>query len=146
MSPDLRRKTPPLLLAAIISVVSLVGVVILTGLYAPGAARRDGTPLGDVGAASRGDAEPAIRLNDPSICALCGVVEAVRPYEIRSTSATPGGEDAQEASAAALVPRTAYRVTVRMEDGSYRTLSQPTRPMFKSGDRVRIADGALLAR
>jgi outer membrane lipoprotein SlyB len=146
MSPASRRKTPPLLLAAVISVVSLVGVVILAGLYAPGGMRRDGTPLGDVVVTPRGDAEPAIRLNDPSICALCGVVEAVRPYEIRSTSATPGGEDAQEASAAALVPRTAYRVTVRMEDGSYRTLSQPTRPMFKSGDRVRIADGALLAR
>lgn len=146
MSPASRRKTPPLLVAAIISVVSLVGVVILTGLYAPGGARRDGTPLGDGGAGSRGDAEPSIRLNDPSICAVCGVVEAIRPYEIRSTSAARGGEDAQEAGNAALVPRTAYRVTVRMEDGSYRTLSQPTRPMFKSGDRVRIADGALLAR
>jgi hypothetical protein len=146
MLPASRRKPQPLLLAAIISVVSLVGVVVLTGLYAPGAMRRYGAPLGDMNATTRGDAEPAIRLNDPSICALCGVVEAVRPYEIRSTSVTPGGEDAQEAASGALVPRTAYRVTVRMEDGSYRTLSQPTRPMVKAGDRVRIAEGALLVR
>lgn len=146
MVPASRRKTPPLLLAAIISVISLVGVVVLTGLYAPGAARRDAPSLGEVQGPIRADAEPAIRVNDPSICALCGVVEAVRPYEIRSTGAVGAGEDAQESGAAAVVPRTAYRVTVRMEDGSYRTLSQPKRPVFKSGDRVRIADGALVAR
>jgi hypothetical protein len=146
MAPASRRKTPPLLLAAIISVVSLVGVVVLTGLYAPGAVRRDATALGEVQGSMRADVEPAIRVNDPSICALCGVVEAVRPYEIRSTSVVNAGDDARESGAAALVPRTAYRVTVRMEDGSYRTLSQPKRPVFKSGDRVRIADGTLVAR
>ena len=146
MAPASRRKTPPLLLAAVISVVSLVGVVILTGLYAPGTARRDAAGLGEVNAPPRGDAEPAIRLNDPTIGPVCGVVEAVRPYEILSSSTAPGGEDAQESGSGAVVPRTAYRVTVRMEDGSYRTLSQPTRPAFKTGDRVRIAEGALLAR
>ena len=147
MASASRRKTPPLLLAAIISVISLVGVVVFTGLYAPGAVRRDGPSLGDVHGTSRTDtAESVIRVNDPSICALCGVVEAVRPYEIRSTGAVVAGEDTQESSAAAVVPRTAYRVTVRMEDGSYRTLSQPRRPVFKSGDRVRIADGSLVAR
>jgi hypothetical protein len=146
MAPASRRKTPPLLLAAIISVVSLVGVVVLTGLYAPGAVRRDATALGEVQGSMRADVEPAIRVNDPSICALCGVVEAVRPYEIRSTSVVNASDDTRESGAAALVPRTAYRVTVRMEDGSYRTLSQPKRPVFKSGDRVRIADGTLVAR
>jgi hypothetical protein len=146
MGPLSRRKTPPLLLGAVISAVSLVGVALLAGLYAPGGARRDAARLDAGGGTVRGDAEPGIRLNAPSVCALCGVVEAVRPYEIRSTSTAPGGDDAQEAGRGAVVPRTAYRVTVRMEDGSYRTLSQPTRPAFKSGDRVRIADGALASR
>jgi outer membrane lipoprotein SlyB len=77
---------------------------------------------------------------------VCGVVEAVRPYEIRATSATPVGEDARVSADANLVPRTAYRVTVRMEDGSYRTLSQPRPPAFKAGDRVRVVDGAVVAR
>lgn len=60
------------------------------------------------------------------ICALCGVVAAVR---------TPGARgDGQ----------TSYRVTVRMTDGSYRTLAQSTPPTVGVGDRVRIADGAVV--
>jgi len=39
--------------------------------------------------------------------------------------------------------RTAYRVTVRMDDGSYRTFSQ-TAPA-RLGERVRVADGTLVS-
>jgi outer membrane lipoprotein SlyB len=39
----------------------------------------------------------------------------------------------------------AYRVTVRMDDGSYRTVSQATAPTVAVGGRVRIANGALIA-
>lgn len=42
--------------------------------------------------------------------------------------------------------RHVYRVTVRMEDGSYRTLSQSEPPAVGAGARVRIQDGALIAR
>lgn len=38
-----------------------------------------------------------------------------------------------------------YRVTVRMDDGSYRTVSQSTAPTVAVGGRVRIANGALIA-
>ena len=38
-----------------------------------------------------------------------------------------------------------YRVTVRMDDGSYRTVSQATAPTVAVGGRVRIANGALIA-
>lgn len=38
-----------------------------------------------------------------------------------------------------------YDVRVRMEDGSYRMVSQPTEPAFQPGDRVKIVDGALVA-
>ncbi len=37
----------------------------------------------------------------------------------------------------------AYRVTVRMDDGSFRTLSQASPPAFAVGEKVRIVDGAL---
>jgi len=40
--------------------------------------------------------------------------------------------------------RHAYRVTVRMEDGSMRTLSQSTPPAFAVGDKVKVVDGALV--
>ena len=40
--------------------------------------------------------------------------------------------------------RHAYRLTVRMEDGSVRTLSQSTPPAFAGGDKVKGVDGALV--
>jgi outer membrane lipoprotein SlyB len=40
--------------------------------------------------------------------------------------------------------RYAYRVTVRMDDGSARTLSQSSPPAFAVGDKVRPVDGALV--
>lgn len=140
-----RRKVPSLLVAAVASVVSLVGVIVLTGLVAPQVLRRDAARVGATDAqAGRLAGEQAIVVNDPSICPVCGVVEAVRPYEIRTIGTTVPGDAA--GADANLVPRTAYRITVRMEDGSYRALSHPTRPVFKAGDRVRIADGALVSR
>jgi outer membrane lipoprotein SlyB len=39
--------------------------------------------------------------------------------------------------------RTVWRVAVRLEDGSLRTVSQRTQPPFAVGDRVRIVDGAV---
>jgi outer membrane lipoprotein SlyB len=41
--------------------------------------------------------------------------------------------------------RYSYRVKVRMDDGTYRAVSQIGAPAFDAGDRVRIANGALLA-
>jgi outer membrane lipoprotein SlyB len=38
---------------------------------------------------------------------------------------------------------TVWRVAVRLEDGSLRTLSQRSQPPFAVGDRVRIVDGAV---
>lgn len=41
--------------------------------------------------------------------------------------------------------RVTYRVTVHMDDGSFRTVSQPSPPPVARGGRVRIVDGAVLA-
>lgn len=38
----------------------------------------------------------------------------------------------------------AYRVTVRMDDRSFRTLSQSSPPAFAVGDKVRVIDGTLV--
>jgi hypothetical protein len=61
-------------------------------------------------------------------CPSCGIVEAVRSMAVRSEA---GGLGA------------VYRVTVRMDDGSFRTVSQSAVPAFAVGDKVRVMQGAL---
>ena len=39
-----------------------------------------------------------------------------------------------------------YRITLRMDDGSFRTMSQSAAPAVGVGERVRIIDGAIVAR
>jgi len=39
-----------------------------------------------------------------------------------------------------------YRVTVHMDDGSFRTVSQSHAPALAVGERVRVVDGAVVAR
>jgi outer membrane lipoprotein SlyB len=62
-------------------------------------------------------------------CARCGVIEAIRTVEARG--------EARSAS---------WRITVRLDDGSVRALSQRGAPAFSVGDRVRIVDGGSLER
>jgi len=38
-----------------------------------------------------------------------------------------------------------YRVTVRMDDGSFRTVSQPDSPAVAVGERVRVVEGTVVA-
>jgi len=42
--------------------------------------------------------------------------------------------------------RYAYRVTVRMDDGSFRTISVSSPPTFAVGDKVRVVEGSSYAR
>jgi len=39
-----------------------------------------------------------------------------------------------------------YRVTVRMDDGTYRTISQANPPSVAVGEKVRVANGTVVAR
>jgi hypothetical protein len=85
-----------------------------------------------------------------SRCSECGVVLMIRTFELRA--------DALDApipisNGPSLLVRTGkpmaatvYRVTVRMDDGSYRTLSQSVTPAWKPGDAVRLAEGSWVAR
>ena len=114
--------------------LSVAGAVALTGGLPHARAQ---TPMDrstqPVTAATR-DAGDAGRL----ACGTCGVVEAVRVFEVRADA--PFGGEGQKPTG----PRTSYRVTVRMADGSYRTLAQQTPPAVGIGDRVRVADGTVV--
>jgi outer membrane lipoprotein SlyB len=102
-----------------------------------------------------------------SSCALCGTVESIRTVEVRDEAGgagAPGGASDQTVGtngpAVTLLGaggaiagseieknmkmRYAYRVTVRMDDGSFRTISLSSPPAFAVGDKVRVVEGKLV--
>ncbi len=105
--------------------------------------------LGSGAPSAGGRPAPVVLELEPrrSGCTTCGVVEAIRP--------APGGQlngaearrvaAAGEARPGTRVAPASYRITVRMDDGSYRTLAQPEAPTVAVGDAVRIADGTVAA-
>jgi hypothetical protein len=129
----IRTRASPITVGAAAFVLTLALIAVLAGWLpvaksqtAPDRAAR---PLAE---AAR---EPSAATT--AACATCGIVEAVRVVEVRG-EAPAAGAGQRPAGA-----RLSYRVTVRMSDGSYRTLAQPTPPTVAVGDRVRVADGAV---
>ena len=117
------RNRPHLLIVGAVASVALVGVAAVVGLVSSRSAEKpEATP------ASGADAVP--RRAGGATCASCGTVEAIR------TVMVAGPTDGTK--------RTVYRITVRMDDGSFRTLSQATLPSVAVGEAVRITDGAVV--
>ena len=117
------RTRPQLLVAGAVASVALLGLgalVVLTPARSP--ERSEAVP------AKGSDAGP--RFAGGSSCASCGTVETIRTVVVAS-----GADGAK---------RTVYRITVRMDDGSFRTLSQALPPSVAVGEAVRISDGAVV--
>ncbi len=57
-----------------------------------------------------------------------------------------GGAFAGEGIEKNVGTHTSYRMTVRMDDGTVRTVYSSAPPAFAAGDKVRLIDGALAAR
>ena len=117
------RNRPRLLVVGAVASVALVGLAALV-TFAPSrnAVEAEAAP------AKAPDAGP--RRAGSAACASCGTVETIR------TVAVTGGADGAK--------RTVYRITVRMDDGSFRTLSQASPPSVAVGEAVRINDGAVV--
>jgi len=88
---------------------------------------------------------PAARSAPADTCASCGAVEAIRAVEVKADATGAGAESGPDLDKTAS-KRIVYRVTVRMDDGSYRTLSQATPPAVTVGEKVQLVDGAVVAR
>ena len=117
-------------------------------------------------------AEAARRPAPAGNCALCGTVESIWTVEVRGepgAGAVPGefagaatGTGREGGNTATTIlgavggafagseleknarKRRAYRVTVRMDDGSFRTISLSSPPAFNVGDKVRVVEGRLV--
>ncbi len=142
-----RKRLHPLMVGAAVAVliVSLVGIgamsgrVPLTGSRAP--------QEGPESAAKRFDGARTIaqqpeRAAGTQLCDTCGTVESVRAHVVRSDSIAAGSVAGGDVGRR----RTVHRVTIRMDDGSYRTISQPIEPGYGVGEKVRIIDGSVVAR
>lgn len=107
-------------------------------------------------------------------CAICGTVDSIRAVQVTDETTAPGevggltsavaghqrgGGDGNSVmtilGAAGGVfagneigksPKRqfAYRVTIRMDDGSFRTVSLSSAPAFSVGDKVRVVEGRLV--
>jgi hypothetical protein len=126
----------PLIAASAVGVIGLV----LAGIASIGGGLpRTWSNQGAESVAASGRAPTA-----DAACWRCGTVEAIRAVEVR-------GEPGVSAAVNGQVPghpvgdHQMYRVIVRMEDGSFRTVSSSSRPRFTVGDKVRIEQGALIA-
>jgi len=122
----------------------------------------------------QGDAQSADAGRKPvpaNGCALCGTVESIRTVEVRDEAGGAGaaaggpggaGDQAPGGGSAAVTlfgtggaiagseieknmkKRYAYRVTVHMDDGSFRTISLSSPPTFAVGEKVRVVEGKLV--
>ena len=144
-------------------IAGLVGVAALTGLLHSGLSPKPG----DARSADT-ERKPVPTTNS---CALCGTVESIRTVEVRDEAGGtgagtggPGGAGDQTAGGGGnavtllgaggaiagseieknMKKRYAYRVTVRMDDGSFRTISLSSPPTFAVGEKVRVVEGKLV--
>ncbi len=118
------RNYPLLIGAGVALVISgLVGAAAVTGaLPAQSPAGSAGAP----GLEKTATAAAAKKAN----CRTCGVIAAVRRAQVDEI-------DKQ------VKKQTVYRVTVRMDDGSERTVTQASAPALAVGARVRVNGNAL---
>jgi outer membrane lipoprotein SlyB len=139
------RRSNPLFAGTAMSVmlVGVLGVAALMGLLPGMPAQRSASAVPGAPVANAGSAT----------CANCGTVEAIRALEVARSAArddavlravTGGSAPVHEAEKNTKAYQV-YRVTVRMDDGSFRTVSQALPPSFVVGDKVRVQQGGLLA-
>jgi len=165
-------KTHPIVVVAAVTVlvISAMGAAALTGLL-PAASSKLEDPASMAARMASAPAVQHARAATPqaAACTHCGVIESIRRVEVdgeangvgalasrpmgrgsagsaMTIAGAAGGAYASNAIETKVKKSIAYRVTLRMDDGTYRTLSQPEAPRFAVGERVRIAKGLVLER
>lgn len=115
------------------------GGSVSSGTSSGGAAMSSGAP----GGSSSADVQ------SPGMTSY-GVIHSIdaipRTQAFGSAAATGGSGGGQSGSSGAMTGGSsdmAYRVTLRMDDGSTRAVIQESRPSFQTGDRVRMASNLL---
>jgi outer membrane lipoprotein SlyB len=149
----------PLIAGAVVSLLGLIVIGAVTGVL-PGVLSQK---PGDAAAAQSFVFNPS----PAGGCAICGTVESIRSLEVRGDATEPvvvrerqpgknednavmtilgpgGGTSAGNEMEMNAAKRQVFRVTVRMDDGSFRTVSISNPPGFTIGDKVRVVQGRLV--
>ena len=146
-------KINPLVIIAAVSVIifSLVGIAAITGQM-PAVKSETSEP------AIRGE-ESGIKLNITPIimekraspqqmeqanpCVNCGVVDSIITNDVKGDSGKAGIVAGRETEKNVNKPAV-YQVKVRMDDGTYRVISQQDDPVFHVGENVKIVNGMVV--
>lgn len=163
-SRSFSRPAPLVNIAAIaVILASLAAIGAVTGLIPSPVSRTDESPAApDVKPAAVGET-----------CRQCGVIETLRQVQIKDQGAVLGsaggtivgsqfgrgnsryvpgaaeiwgGANAGNEVEASEHPSIGYRLVVRMDDGSVRTVYQSAAPGFVVGEKVSVINGAVAAR
>ena len=70
-------------------------------------------------------------------------VISIEPLASSSTGSSGASGASGSAGAGAAGTEQAYRITLRMDDGSTQVVSQATTPTYRSGDRVNLSSGVI---
>lgn len=92
--------------------------------------RGEGTGLGAVGGAVVGGA-------------VGNQVGAGRGKDLATVAGAVGGAVAGNEIEKRAKSTKSYEIVVRLDDGSSRTIHEPNMPMWRSGDRVKVTNGAI---
>jgi hypothetical protein len=143
-------KIHPLSIITAVSVIifSVLGIAAVTGQMSLGNPEPGGpaikrtriepniTPIFVMNRASAPNAEQT------GPCANCAVVDSITINETKAAKGEPdlvSGHVGDQTAA-----NSSYLVKVRMDDGSYRVVSQQDRPAFHVGEKVKIVNGAVV--
>ena len=139
--------------AASAIILSLVGAAAIGGLLPN--ARSDKT---DTAAPRSAPVSNSVHLSAPrlaagdSTCVTCGTVDSIHAVELKGNATGLGAVAGGVTGALAgntfqkyVNKRYSYRVKVRMDDGTFRAVSQVGAPAVEIGERVRVIDGTVIA-
>ncbi len=146
-------KVNPLVIIAVVSLIifSLVGIASITGQMTAVDSETSGSAARPEGTGIKSNITPIFveklattrKVEQAKPCANCAVIDSIIVNEVKGESGgvgmVPGSvADGQTAT------MSAYLVKVRMDDGTYRVVSQQDQPVFHVGEKVKIVDDKIV--
>jgi outer membrane lipoprotein SlyB len=111
----------------------------------PPAATDTSSTAGSSGTGATASSSGAAQTAAPAVTTPNGRVTLIETVPRSSTAAggTVGGTGTTASTGSPAGSDSMYRVTILLDDGTSRVITQEWAPAFRTGDRVRVQDGAI---